>query len=176
MPGGSQVFTSNVDGQFQKAGFAEDVLTEVHGSLHHWQCLRPGCHDLWPADAADVQVDATTFRALGELPHCPQCGGLARPNVLMFGDGQWEESRTARQQERLETWLQKRRGKPLVVIECGAGTAVPSVRAFCEFLAARRGAQLIRINLREPQGPPGTLGLGCGALEGLQQIAKTMGL
>jgi hypothetical protein len=25
----------------------------------------------------------------------PGCGALARPNVLMFGDGDWDEARTA---------------------------------------------------------------------------------
>lgn len=32
------VVTSNVDGQFQKAGFNPDKLYEIHGSIHHVQC------------------------------------------------------------------------------------------------------------------------------------------
>jgi hypothetical protein len=55
-------------------------------------------------------------------------------------------------------------------VECGTGTAVPTVRAFGEFLAARHDAQLIRINVREPQGPSGTISLACGALEGLRRL------
>ncbi|MGF6410159.1 NAD-dependent SIR2 family protein deacetylase [Paraburkholderia sp. MM5482-R2] len=35
---GGFVFTSNVDGQFQKAGFADDRLFECHGSIHFLQC------------------------------------------------------------------------------------------------------------------------------------------
>jgi len=31
------VFTSNVDGQFQKAGFNTEKIYEVHGSIHHWK-------------------------------------------------------------------------------------------------------------------------------------------
>jgi len=34
----SFVFTSNVDGQFQKAGFDPERIAEVHGSIHHLQC------------------------------------------------------------------------------------------------------------------------------------------
>src|SRR5436305_9987595 len=34
-PGGYFVFTSNVDGQFQKAGFAPTQIVECHGSIHH---------------------------------------------------------------------------------------------------------------------------------------------
>ena len=36
---GSWVFTSNVDGQFQKAGFAKDQIHECHGSIHYLQCV-----------------------------------------------------------------------------------------------------------------------------------------
>ncbi|MFM0629828.1 hypothetical protein PQR41_28040 [Paraburkholderia xenovorans] len=38
-PGGVFVFTSNVDGQFQKAGFPESRVHECHGSIHALQCL-----------------------------------------------------------------------------------------------------------------------------------------
>ena len=31
------IYTSNVDGQFQKAGFSEDRIIEIHGSIHHLQ-------------------------------------------------------------------------------------------------------------------------------------------
>ncbi|MGB8419614.1 Sir2 family NAD-dependent protein deacetylase [Paraburkholderia sp.] len=39
---GAFVFTSNVDGQFQKAGFPDDRVHECHGSIHTLQCLE-GC-------------------------------------------------------------------------------------------------------------------------------------
>lgn len=42
MPYGAFVFTSNVDGHFQKAGFAASRVCEVHGSINHLQCLH-GC-------------------------------------------------------------------------------------------------------------------------------------
>ena len=32
------VYTSNVDGQFQKAGFDKQKIVEIHGSIHHLQC------------------------------------------------------------------------------------------------------------------------------------------
>ena len=38
-PHGAFVFTSNVDGQFQKAGTPPDRVVECHGSIHHLQCL-----------------------------------------------------------------------------------------------------------------------------------------
>jgi NAD-dependent SIR2 family protein deacetylase len=39
LPNGAFVFTSNVDGHFQKAGFAPERVAECHGSIHHFQCL-----------------------------------------------------------------------------------------------------------------------------------------
>ena len=101
MPGGWAVFTSNVDGQFQRAGFDAEHVTEVHGSIHHAQCLRSCGVGVFPADGFEVTVDPATMRAAGELPRCPACGALARPNILMFGDGAWNPQRTATQEKRL---------------------------------------------------------------------------
>ena len=63
VPLGYFVFTSNVDGQFQKAGFPEDRLAEVHGSIHHLQCTRGCGRGIWPADGVRVDVDPDTIRA-----------------------------------------------------------------------------------------------------------------
>jgi NAD-dependent SIR2 family protein deacetylase len=173
MAGGMRVFTSNVDGQFQKAGFGEGIVMEVHGSIHHLQCVR-GCGGIWPAAGVYVRVDPETFRAVGELPRCERCGGLARPNVLMFGDMDWLADRTSQQEERLEGWLKEVCERRLVVVECGAGTAVPSVRLFSEFIAERYNAALIRINMRESEVGAGGIGIAAGALETLQAIDREL--
>lgn len=47
MPLGCAVFTSNIDGQFQKAGFDEAFIHECHGSIHYMQCLLPCCNAIW---------------------------------------------------------------------------------------------------------------------------------
>ena len=52
----SFVFTSNVDGQFQKAGFDPARIVEVHGSIHHLQCTEPCGIDIWDA-REEVEVD-----------------------------------------------------------------------------------------------------------------------
>jgi NAD-dependent SIR2 family protein deacetylase len=173
--GDGYVFTSNVDGQFQKAGFSASRIVECHGSLHYLQCVKRCTDAIWPADSTIVDVDARTFLAREPLPHCPRCGGLARPNVLMFGDGGWCEDRTAEQSARFEQWIGSSVNGPTAVVECGAGLAVPTVRRTCEFIAACWGAPLIRINPREPAGPPGTLSLVGGALETLAAMAARLG-
>lgn len=173
MEHGAFVFTSNVDGQFQKAGFEEERVAEIHGSIHHVQCLA-GCPGITSADPYAVEIDPETLRAKAPLPACPRCGGLARPNILMFGDGWWDGSRTDLQESRLEKWLAGLRGARVAVIECGAGTAIPSVRNFCERLAQAGGGALVRINLREFGVPPGGIGIPLGALAALRGIDQAL--
>ncbi len=173
-PGGYFVFTSNVDGHFQKAGFGEKGIHECHGSLHHLQCLA-GCREtVWPAGGTTVAVDETTLRARPPLPACPACGRLARPNVLMFGDWNWQPARSREQGRRLREWLVALGNGRLVIVECGAGTAVPSVRRMSEQLLARPKTRLVRINKNEADVPPGQIGLAGGALEMLAQIDDEM--
>lgn len=163
------VFTSNVDGQFQRAGFAADRIYECHGSIHHLQCL-DACRDqIWSADdfAPDVDSDACELR--NAPPRCPHCGALARPNILMFGDGEWLERRSVAQSRALEDWLSGAH-RP-VIIELGAGTVVPSVRMFSERVARGLNATLIRINLREPEVPRGNhAGIAQSALPALRAL------
>ncbi|MDX8051364.1 Sir2 family NAD-dependent protein deacetylase [Lentzea sp. BCCO 10_0798] len=163
----ARVFTSNVDGQFQKAGFAD--VAEVHGSIHHAQCVEPCTDEIWEC-TFDVEVDPETMRATGELPSCPSCGGLARPNILMFGDWGWVPHRSQRQLDELTAW--RRNQRQLVVIEIGAGTAVPTVRRQAELASAANGA-LIRINVREPEIRHNRgVSLPVGALEALRTLAR----
>jgi len=170
MAAGSFVFTSNVDGQFQRAGFSPEGVVECHGSIHHLQCHEPCRAIIWDASELEVVVDERTFTALPPLPRCPSCGSLARPNILMFGDWSWIHERTAAQEARLDGWIAALGDRAAVVVECGAGLQVPTVRWRCEQVAARLGAPLIRINPREAQGPTGTITIEAGALESLEAI------
>lgn len=174
-PSGGFVFTSNVDGHFQRAGFDEERVCEVHGSLLFAQCTSERTGRIWDASQLQIEVDEASFRAREPLPRCPDCGALARPNVLMFGDGQWNSGRTDEQQERMMKWLSGVDVGCLAVIEMGAGTAIPSVRRLSERLQ-RLGATLIRINPREPEGPGGTISIGSGALRALRAMDEAMGL
>ncbi len=180
MPGGCFVFTSNVDGQFQKAGFDEQAIEECHGSIHHLQCSQPCSESIWRADAVQPSVDEAACRWLGALPCCPQCGAVLRPNVLMFDDWQWSSLRRDAQHARLQAWLarQQQAGHRLLVMELGAGTAIATVRRMAmqarQKLAAQH-ARLIRINPRAPGvSGPYDVGLPLGALHALQQIDQRL--
>ncbi|CAM2192070.1 protein acetyllysine N-acetyltransferase [Paraburkholderia kururiensis] len=162
---GAFAFTSNVDGQFEKAGFDAERITECHGTIHRLQCVEPCTDKTWPADDFTPVVNETTCLLESEMPRCPHCGGLARPNILMFGDWQWVENHTVGQERRLAAWLESVE-RPLV-IELGAGRAIPTVRQFSE----RHRSRIIRINPRDYTLSSGTgVGIPNGALQGLQLL------
>jgi len=162
------VVTSNVDGHFQKAGFPADRISEVHGSIHHLQCLEPCCPQIWASDE-EVPVDPGSMRAT-RLPHCPACGGISRPNILMFGDWSWLSEQSDRQAERLARFLELHRSSPLAVLEIGAGTAVATIRYFSQSLARWPQARIIRINPREAAIQHPHVSISKGALDALRSI------
>lgn len=162
------VATSNVDGQFQKAGFAEDAILEFHGSIHHLQCTKPCSGRIWE-NRESFAIDEESMRA-DHVPLCPRCGAPARPNILMFGDYSWIADRTERQHERFRKFLAGQNGKKVVVVELGAGTAIPTVRLMSERIGALSGARVIRINPREPEISSPHISLACSALDGLRGI------
>lgn len=177
MPKGYSIFTSNVDGQFQKAGFSANHISECHGSIHWMQCLRKCSHKLWPADDFQPVVDTIHCQLKNELPLCPYCGATARPNILMFDDWLWAEIRTGMQRAQQENWL-KTVQKP-VVIELGAGSSIPSVRLFSSRIVSRYGGSLIRINPHPDDHKVARfqdVGLKMGALGALRGIALQLHL
>lgn len=171
---GAFVFTSNVDGQFQAAGFPDERVVECHGSLLHGQCLAGCGTGVFDARSLEVEVDPGTFRAMGPLPSCPGCGSLARPNVLMFGDFGWDDRRSSASESRLEAWLRTVEDSHLAVVELGAGERVPTVRYFSEGLIGEKGARLIRVNPSEPEVPPSQVSIPMGALEAIRAIDRIL--
>lgn len=170
---GYTVFTSNVDGQFQKAGFDGRDVREYHGSIHHLQCLAGCSRDVWSAEAFTLTTDDDACKLVSELPICPKCGDLARPNVLMFGDSDWSDQRAVAQGYRQESWL--REITNLVVIEIGAGVAIPSVRNFSKRMIYEFDARLIRINPTDSQVPRDCdVGLRAGALAAISAINSAL--
>ena len=144
------------------------------------------------ARRAAPQVDYDTFLADEPLPTVPpevEVSGvratrsgdaprpLARPNILMFGDWGWVGDRTEAQEGRFEAFL---RGLPkdtrLVIIEVGAGLAVPTVRNESErMLHNFRNATLLRINPSEPEGPARCVSIPAGGKAALEALDAAIG-
>lgn len=168
-PHGAFVYTSNVDGQFHKAGFPANRVVECHGSIHRLQCTAACSSALWSAASLEVKVDMAKCALESPLPRCPHCNKVSRPNILMFNDWSWIAQYTDSQQAQFDQWRQQ--VKRPVVIELGAGTAIPTVR--------RRGeacnAPLIRINPTEPAVKNAqSVSLQVGALLGLQLLSAAL--
>jgi NAD-dependent SIR2 family protein deacetylase len=174
MPAGGFVVTSNVDGHFFSAGFPEERIVEKHGSIHRYQCTTPCTAAIWLDDPPDLKIDLTTLQAFGELPRCPECGALARPNVLMFSDDAWIPNVTREQSERFTGWLAGLSSKRLVIIECGAGTAIPTIRLAAERIAESCFATLIRINPAPTEGDESAISLHLPALQALGMIQQAL--
>lgn len=164
--------TSNVDGQFQKAGWDPERVHEVHGSIHHLQCTVPCEDEVWECQE-DVPVDLDTMRA-ERVPACRLCRRAARPNILMFGDGAWLPHRSAAQGRRFQAFLDEHGKGRVVVLEIGAGTAVATIRWLSERLGRLPGSLVLRVNPREADIRPPHLGLPVGALEALSGIDRAL--
>lgn len=67
------VLTQNVDGFHGDAG--TENLIEIHGNIRDLMCTRCGARTRVP-DYADLDIP----------PACDECGGLVRPDVVLFGE------------------------------------------------------------------------------------------
>ena len=83
--------------------------------------------------------------------------------------------RAQQQFNRLNNWLARVDLDRPVVVEIGAGTAIPSVRHSSQRIIRQRGGRLIRINRRENTVPtPFDVGFAAGAAEMLIAIDRAM--
>jgi len=164
------IVTSNVDGQFQKAGFDIEKIYEIHGRIHKFQCTE--CDkEPWVEKNKKFNVNKKDMILKYEdLPLC-ECGKLARPNIMMFSDYSFNIKENNIQNRKYQNFLLKNRNKKILVIEIGAGTAIPTIRNIGEGLLKNfSNSNLIRINPRESFGPEGTISIPKGSLEALQEL------
>ena len=121
----ASLITQNIDGLHQRAGAAHAI--ELHGNIGRVKCFDSD-HYIADEDLGD-----------GRPPSCPQCGSLARPDVVWFGE-QLDQSVISQALDSL--W------------NCGAffsiGTsALVEPAASLAFEARERGAYIIEVNLEQ---------------------------
>ena len=73
------VVTQNIDGLHQKAG--SSIVYELHGTIHQNFCQR--CGRMFGLDYV--------MNAKG-VPHCDKCGGIVKPNVVLYEEGLDEDT------------------------------------------------------------------------------------
>jgi NAD-dependent SIR2 family protein deacetylase len=166
-PHGYMVYTSNVDGAFQKYGFDPNRVVECHGSIHFMQCSINCQNKVWSANDFIPEVDEEKFELINDLPFCPDCGEVARPNIMMFDDYHFCNIVVDAQIDRMEEWR-----KPLrypVTIEIGAGTAISTARRQGEYCSV----SLIRINpVSETVFRDEDIPIKMGGLDGISAIHR----
>ena len=117
MPRGGFVFTSNVDGHFQRAGF--DPRADRRGPRHHrgrcsaWPTAAIG---IFPSEPFEVAIDLETMRAIprsARLPELRRPGAAEYPDVRRWG---WDSSRSDAQMRRHGRLARGSLGQAQVVI------------------------------------------------------------
>ena len=71
------VITQNIDNLHHRAG--SRLVLELHGTMRSATCT--GCQRSWPTSKM-----ASSFVESGAIPRCTACGGIIKPDVVLFGD------------------------------------------------------------------------------------------
>ena len=123
------VITTNVDHQFQKAGFDKTRLFYTQGDYGLFQCSEP-CHaqtydnETQVKDMIEFQEDMKIPTEL--VPKCPKCGKLMTMN-LRSDDKFVEDEGWHRAAKRYDDFLQKHEGKHILFLELGVGMNTPVI-------------------------------------------------
>jgi len=126
------VITQNIDNLHQKAGVPDDIVFELHGNMHWATCL--DCGRRYPFDEIKSRLDAGE-----EIPDCPACHGLLKPDIVMFGEQLPYEVLT-------EAGNRARAADLFIVI---GSTLVVYPAAYMPIYAVQSGARLVIINLSD---------------------------
>ena len=123
------VITTNVDHQFQKAGFDKKRLFYTQGDYGLWQCSEP-CHQKTYDNEENVRAmfeQQKDMRVPTELvPRCPICGKPMSMN-LRADDTFVEDEGWHLAAERYEDFLQDHDGQHILFLELGVGMNTPGI-------------------------------------------------
>ena len=123
------VLTTNVDHQFQRAGFDKKRLFYTQGDYGLWQCMQP-CHNKTYDNEQTVRrmiEQQRDMRVPTELvPHCPVCGRPMTMN-LRADDTFVEDEGWHAAAGRYADFLRRHEGLRVVFLELGVGGNTPGI-------------------------------------------------
>ena len=123
------VLTTNVDHQFQKAGFDRHRLFYTQGDYGLWQCSKP-CHPKTYDNEVIVRkmlAEQKDMKIPAELvPYCPVCGAPMSMN-LRADDTFVEDDGWHAAARRYEDFLRRREGERILFLELGVGGNTPGI-------------------------------------------------
>lgn len=149
--------TTNVDEQFEKAGFPEERIFEVQGLYRNFQCSVPCTQETY--DNEDIlrrmYAEQKDMKIPSELvPVCPRCGSPLTTHLRV--DNRFvEDERWHASAERYEAFLRKGENKREVFLEIGVGYNTPGIikYAFWQLAIRNPNAFYIAISLEDSQVP-----------------------
>lgn len=123
------VLTTNVDHQFQLAGFDKKRLFYTQGDYGLWQCSK-SCHNkTYDNEQAVRQMvrEQRDMRIPTELvPRCPVCGALMAMNLrcddLFVQDDGWYAA-----QSRYDDFIRRHKNLDILYLELGVGFNTPGI-------------------------------------------------
>lgn len=147
------VLTTNVDHQFQKAGFDKKRLFYTQGDYGLWQCSKP-CHQKTYDNKEIVekmllqQKDLKISSSL--IPYCPKCGAFMTMNLrcdqTFVQDEGWYQG-----QFRYNDFINKHRDLKIIYLELGVGQNTPVIikYPFWNYTNSNKKATYVCINYGE---------------------------
>ncbi len=151
------IITTNVESQFEKAGFPNQKIFEVQGNYAYLQCAK-ACHDQLYYNETLIKDMVNTIhecRIASELiPHCPVCGQdmdvNLRHNNYFVQDEKWYEA-----QQAYDDVIERIHQAKVVFLEFGVGYNTPGIirYPFEQMVYKNKNATLIRFNKDHPEGP-----------------------
>ena len=151
------VITTNVDHQFQKAGFDKSRLFYTQGDYGLFQCSEP-CH-AQTYDNEEIIKDMIEFQENMKIPtelipRCPKCGKPMSMNLrsddTFVEDEGWHDAAL-----RYETFLGKHDGQHILFLELGVGMNTPGIIKFpfWKMTAKNENAVYACLNFGEAYAP-----------------------
>ena len=147
------VLTTNVDHQFQKAGFDKHRLFYTQGDYGLFQCLEPCCQKTFDNEEFIRRMynEQKNMRVPIELiPKCPECGKPMTMNLRaddkFVQDEGWYKAR-----ERYADFLRRHEGMHMLFLELGVGFNTPVIikYPFWQITAKNPNAVYACINFNE---------------------------
>ena len=151
------VLTTNVDHQFQKAGFDKRRLFYTQGDYGLFQCSEPCCQKTYDNEDIVRQMveQQHDMRVPTELvPHCPRCGKPMsmnlRADATFVEDDGWHAAA-----ERYSEFLRRHENCKTLFLELGTGYNTPGIikYPFWRMTAQWPDATYACINLGEAYAP-----------------------